>query len=105
MDRRSYARAGLAVSLFISAAMLWATTSASWGAHPAGTLAARNSGSLKVRVDGLPPGQAASGVLHGPHGFRRSLHGTRLAVRRAAPGEYRLTLRSVRIRRTVAAIT
>lgn len=60
---------------------------------------AAGTGSLGVRIVGLPPQQAAHGVLRGPDGLKRTVSTAALTVARARVGTYRLTLRSVKITR------
>ncbi len=62
------------------------------------------SGSLSVRIIGLPSGQAARGILRGPDGLRRSVSASDLTISRARAGVYRLTLRPVTISRTRGSI-
>ena len=71
----------------------WAAPS--WArSAPAGATA---TGSLTVRIVGLPPGQSVHGVLRGPGGLERSVSTVRLTISRARLGVYRLTLRAVTI--------
>ncbi len=63
------------------------------------------SGSLSVRVVGLPPGQPVHGVLRGPDGLERSVSTAELTVSKARTGMYRLTLSSVTISHTRGPIT
>ncbi len=69
-----------------------------WSA-PVGASAAA-SGSLSVRVVGLPSGQAVHGVLRGPDGLKRSVSAAGLTIPKARAGVYRLTLRPVTISHT-----
>jgi hypothetical protein len=82
--------AGSCVLLLAWAAPAWAR------AVPVGATASL-SGSLTVRIVGLPPGQSVHGVLRGPDGLERSVSTARLTISKARPGVYRLTLRAVTI--------
>src|SRR5450755_504795 len=62
------------------------------------------SGSLTVRISGLPLVKAPSGLLAEPGGLRRPVPARGLRIARARPGVYRLTLRTVRIARTAGAV-
>lgn len=89
----------LCVSM-VSSCVLLACAVPGWArAAPVGASAAE-SGSLSVRVVGLPLGQSVHGVLHGPDGLKRSVSAPRLTIPKARPGLYKLTLRPVRISRT-----
>jgi alpha-tubulin suppressor-like RCC1 family protein len=89
--------AGLGVALLVG--LLWV---ALFGA-PVGS-ASVASGSLVVRLSGLPSAQQPSVVLRGPGGLRRSVPARGLTIARARVGLYRLTLGSVRITRASGAI-
>ena len=79
--------------------LLLAWAAPSWARSAPDGVSAAASGSLSVRIVGLPAGQGALGVLRGPHGLRRSVSAAELAIPRARAGAYRLTLRAVTISR------
>jgi hypothetical protein len=70
----------------------------------ASAFASKGSGSVTVRVSGLPKGQRPAAVLRGPHGLRRSVPARGLSITRAKAGSYRLVLRSVKITRASGSI-
>ena len=67
---------------------------------PASARAAVGGATLRVRVSGLPFGQRPMGVLFGPGGPRR-ISVSRLTIRGARPGLYRLVLERVVLSRSV----
>lgn len=71
---------------------------------PSAGVSAAASGSLSVRVIGLPPGQPVHGVLRGPGGLERSVSAAGLTISKARAGVYRLVLRPVTISRTRGSI-
>ena len=71
----------------------------SLAALPTAASAAARTGTLSVRVSALPPGQAPSGLLLGP-GMRRRVSASRLMIRGARPGLYRLVLATVKLTRS-----
>ena len=71
---------------------------------PASARAAVGGGTLRVRVSGLPSGQRPMGVLFGPGG-RRRISVSRVKIRGARPGLYRLVLERVALSRSVGALT
>jgi alpha-tubulin suppressor-like RCC1 family protein len=60
--------------------------------------ASTGSGSLTVRLAGLPSGTRPAAALTGPRGLRRSVPARGLTLRHASAGVYRLTLAPVTIR-------
>lgn len=58
------------------------------------------TGSLVVKIDGLPRGERPAAVLRGPGKLRRSVPARGLTIKRAPAGKYTLTLAQVRIART-----
>jgi hypothetical protein len=88
------------VAIVLALAVLNTTVTASWARawHVGGIKAA--SGSLNVRIVGLPPGQPINGVLHGPGGLVRSVSVAQLTISKTRAGVYRLTLRPVTIGHT-----
>src|SRR3954465_3255315 len=60
-------------------------------------------GRLVVRVTGLPANQRVVGRLRGP-GVTRRIRSSRLVLRKARPGVYRLRLSKLRIARTFGAV-
>jgi hypothetical protein len=87
----------------LSAALLVALLSIALFGAPAGS-ASVASGSLSVRLSGLPSAQQPVAVLRGPGGLRRSVPARGLTIAKARVGLYRLTLGSVRITRASGAI-
>lgn len=66
--------------------------------------ASASTGSLRVVVVGLPPGQGGTVVLRGPGDRKRTLRGAAVTVRGLAPGRYRVFARKVRIARRTGAV-
>ncbi len=87
---------GLLGVAVLALCMMALTAGSAWGREDSRT-ADVASGSLSVRVVGLPPGQAMNGVLRGPDGLRRSVSAAGLRIPKARPGVYRLTLRPATI--------
>jgi hypothetical protein len=94
---RSGARLAVVVICLLSAAMALSPSSAA-------AASSKPTGSLHVVVAGLPPGQGANLVLHGPAGSKRTLRGVAITVRGLAPGHYRIDARRVRIARATGGV-
>jgi alpha-tubulin suppressor-like RCC1 family protein len=88
---------GVACSCMPLLAVLAVPVSA-WSASAGASAAV--SGSVRVSIVGLPPGQAVHGVLRGPDGLERSVSAAGLTISKARAGRYWLTLRPVTISRS-----
>lgn len=87
---------GIGLALILVTAAL-ATAAPSSAATP-------RTGSVTVRVLGLPAGQRGDALLEGPDGLKRRVSAPGVTLRRAPVGAYRLTLSPVRITRASGAI-
>ncbi len=90
----------VSIALACGCVLLLAWAAPAWARSMLAGASATASGSLIVRVVGLPPGQSIHGVLRGPDGLKRSVSTATLTISKARPGVYRLTLRPVTISRT-----
>jgi hypothetical protein len=84
---------GLVVALACIAVLALLGVSSAAAAHGRGS-----GGKLVVKVSGLPAGASARSVLHGPHGFRRTVSHSQTFTG-VAPGSYSVSLSPVLLHR------
>ena len=96
-------RVSLVACIVVAVVIVVASCAAAFGSVPDRGRLSAGVGVLRVTVVGLPRAQAADVTLSGPNGFsRRAAAG--FVVFRARAGQYRLTVRSVRIGRNQGSI-